>query len=66
VQFPCDKEGYASPNFQALLEACTPATFGCGNKDVLDPEYCKALCLDADMFDLNTKLPLDDICEVKQ
>jgi hypothetical protein len=66
VQFPIAQEGYANPNFQALLQTCNPATFGRGSQDVLDPQYRKALCLDADKFVLDSKFPLDNICEVRQ
>jgi hypothetical protein len=66
VQFPCDQEAYSKPNFQALLQACAPARFGRGSEDVLDPQYRKALCLAADKFGLNTTLPLEYICNVRQ
>jgi hypothetical protein len=66
VQFPSDQEGYANTNFQALLQASSPATFGRGSQDVLGPQYRKALCLGADKFVVNNMPSLDDICDVRQ
>jgi hypothetical protein len=66
VLFPSEQEGCANPNFKALLHACSPATFGRGSQDVLDPQYRKALCLDADKFVINNMPSLDDICDVRQ
>lgn len=37
----------------ALVDACQPATFGFGGKDVLDESYRKATKLDASAFSTN-------------
>ena len=44
------KDSAESNSFQALIQACAPATFGLGNKDVLDEEYRKASELNIDQF----------------
>lgn len=64
VRLPCSSADYATPGFQALLNACSPAKFGRGDKSVLDPQYRKALCLPADKLALNAALPLEDITQV--
>ncbi|KAJ3193544.1 hypothetical protein HK101_004647 [Irineochytrium annulatum] len=38
---------------EALVNACEPATFGLGSKDVYDPLYRKALKLDSGRFAMN-------------
>ncbi|EEP81894.1 predicted protein [Uncinocarpus reesii 1704] len=43
-------EGHSSNSFQQLVKDCSPATFGLGQKDVLDTSYRHAGKLDADRF----------------
>lgn len=56
IHFPLDAhvEGHHTDNqdymFQELLEACDPATFGLGGRDVLDEQYRKAGKLDTNRF----------------
>ncbi|TVY40821.1 hypothetical protein LOCC1_G004633 [Lachnellula occidentalis] len=56
IHFPLDApvDGHHTDNqdymFQELLEACDPATFGLGGRDVLDEQYRKAGKLDTNRF----------------
>jgi predicted 2-oxoglutarate/Fe(II)-dependent dioxygenase YbiX len=56
LQFPYPAA--ESADFTALLESCKPASFGRGQKDVLDPSYRKALCLPAASLALSAPLQL--------
>ncbi|KAH6915407.1 hypothetical protein BKA70DRAFT_1258866 [Coprinopsis sp. MPI-PUGE-AT-0042] len=43
-------DGVSNSDLEALVRACAPATFGLGDKDVLDEQYRKAWKLDASKF----------------
>lgn len=51
LQFPVLEDG--SETFNQLLQACDPATFGLGQKDVLDETYRKAGKLDNTQFSVS-------------
>lgn len=54
ITFPLPSEREASQSMLTpLLDACQPATFGLGGKDVLDESYRKANKLDASAFSTN-------------
>ena len=54
ISFPLPAEKQASGSMLgALVNACQPATFGFGGKDVLDESYRKATKLDASAFSTN-------------
>lgn len=51
LSLPLEKTDESSTDaLQGIVHDCTPATFGRGNKDVLDPEYRSAGKLDTDNF----------------
>ena len=54
ISFPLPAEKVVSgPMLRALVNACQPATFGFGGKDVLDESYRKATKLDVSSFSTN-------------
>ncbi|KAI1954612.1 hypothetical protein LOZ59_004814 [Ophidiomyces ophidiicola] len=50
TMLPEDNSRSDYTSFQMLVDTCTPATFGLGQQDVLDPSYRHAGKLDVDRF----------------
>ncbi|KAG6814738.1 hypothetical protein H0H87_007706, partial [Tephrocybe sp. NHM501043] len=50
-------------DLQSLANACQPASFGLGDKDVYDEPYCKAGKLDCDQFATKLDVNAEEIVD---